>query len=78
VVEQAAIQAIVLSGSADVPLTVIDRDLSSLCRAVTPPVFVGGQVTRHHAELINAAGAIPLGDDLNAALRGIGTTLARR
>ena len=78
VVEQAVIQAVVLSGSAEIPRTVIEQDLSSLCRAVAPPVFVGGQITRHHAETIHAAGAIPLGDDLNAALRGIGATLARR
>ncbi|MDS4032194.1 MAG: MerR family transcriptional regulator [Candidatus Contendobacter sp.] len=78
VIEQAAIQAVVLSGSATMLPPVIERDLSWLCRAVAPPVFVGGQVTHHHAEAINAAGAIPLGDDLNVALRGIGATLARR
>lgn len=78
VVERAAIQAIVLSGSADTPMTVIERDLPSLCRAVASPVFVGGQITRRHVETLSAIGAIPLGDDLNAALRGIDATLARR
>lgn len=78
VVEQTAIHAIVLAGSAAIAPAVIEQDLSLLCRAVAPPVFVGGQVTHHHAEAIEAAGAVSLGDDLNGALRGIGATLARR
>ena len=77
VVERAAIQAIVLAGSADLAATVIERELPSLRQAVAVPVFVGGRVVNRHSDAIAAAGAIPLGDDLNAALRGIDATLAR-
>ena len=78
VVERAAIQAIVLAGSADLAATVIERELPSLLQAVAVPVFVGGRVVNRHSDAIAAAGAIPLGDDLNMALRGIDATLARR
>jgi DNA-binding transcriptional MerR regulator len=78
VVGQTAIQAIVLAGSADIAATVIEQDLPLLCQAVAMPVFVGGRVVDRHPAAITTAGAIPLGDDLNAALRGIDATLARR
>ena len=78
VVGRVAAQAIVLSGSADIAATVIGQDLPPLCRAVAMPVFVGGRVVGRHPDAITAAGAIPLGEDLNAALRGIDATLARR
>lgn len=78
VVERTTIQAIVLAGSADFTPSVIERELPSLCRAVALPVFVGGRMVDRHSNAIAAAGAIPLGDDLNAALRGIEATLARR
>lgn len=78
VAERTVIHAIVLSGSTEIPTTMIEQDLSAFCRTVALPVFVGGQITRHHAETLSAAGAIPLGDDLNAALQEIGATLARR
>jgi DNA-binding transcriptional MerR regulator len=78
VVRRTAIQAIVLSGSADIAATVIERDLPALCRTVALPVFVGGQAVDRHAAAITAAGAIPLNDDLNAALRRIDAILARR
>ena len=78
VVGRTAIQAIVLAGSADTAATVIEQDLPLLCRAVAMPVFIGGQVVNRHPDAIVTAGAIPLGDDLNAALRGIDATLARR
>jgi cobalamin-dependent methionine synthase I len=78
VVERAAIQAIVLAGSADLTSSVIERELPSLCRAVALPVFVGGRVVTRHSDGIVAAGAIPLADELNRALRGIDATLARR
>ncbi len=78
VAARAATQAIVLSGSAEVAAAVIERDLPQLCRAVSIPVFVGGEVADRHPAAIRAAGALPLGDDLNLALRGIDSTLTRR
>ena len=77
VAARATAQAIVVSGSAEVPTTLIEQDLPQLCRAVSIPVFVGGRVADRHLAAISAAGAIPLGEDLNLALRGIDATLAR-
>lgn len=71
-------QAIVLSGSADLAATVIERELPQLCRTTTLPVFIGGRITERRFDAISAAGAVPLGDDINLALRGIEATLARR
>jgi DNA-binding transcriptional MerR regulator len=77
VVARAAIQAIVLSGSLEVPARVVEEELPPLCRTVAVPVFVGGRITERHRDAIAAAGAIPLESDLNLALRGIDSTLAR-
>lgn len=78
VVEQATIQAIVLSGSVEVATATVERELPQLCRSVAMPVFVGGQVTHRCSNAIASAGAIPLSDDLSLALRRIDATLARR
>lgn len=78
VVEQAAIQAIVLSGSAEAAAAAVEDDLPQLRRAVTVPVFVGGRIADRHPDAIVAAGAIPLGEDLNPALRRIAATLVHR
>ena len=77
VVKRVAVQAIVLSGSADIAATVVEQELPPLCRAVAMPVFIGGRITDQRLDAITAAGAIPLGDDLNHALRGIDAMLAR-
>ena len=78
VVERTAVQAIVLSGSAEIAAKVIEQELPTLRRAVTLPIFVGGRVVDRYSDAITAAGAIPLGDDLSAALREIDAILARR
>ena len=75
---RAATRAIALSGSVDAAATTIEHDLPQLCRAVSIPVFIGGRIAGRHPVAIRAAGAIPLGDDLNLALRGIAATLTRR
>lgn len=77
VVAQAAIQAIVLSGSLEVAATVVEEELPLLCRTVVVPVFVGGRINERYRDAIAGAGATPLEDDLNLALRWIDSTLAR-
>jgi DNA-binding transcriptional MerR regulator len=77
VVAQAATQAIVLAGSLEVAATVVEEDLPLLRRTVAVPVFVGGRITERYRDAIAAAGAIPLENDLNLALRGIDSILAR-
>ena len=77
VAARAAAHAITLSGSATIAISVIEQELSQLCRAVSIPVFIGGPIIEQHLDAVRAAGAIPLGDDLNLALRGIDAILSR-
>jgi cobalamin-dependent methionine synthase I len=75
VVERVAIQAVVLSGSANVFPSTVEEELPRLCRSLAVPVFIGGQITARHAGAITDAGAIPLGGDLNLALQRIDATM---
>lgn len=75
VVNRAAIQAIVLAGSADT--VTMTEELQPLCQTVAIPVFIGGQVVNRQADVIHAASAIPLEEDLSLALRRIDRRLAR-
>lgn len=78
VVERAAIEAVVLSGSAEAIPTTVEQELPRLCRSLAIPVFIGGQITNRYADAIADAGAIPLGDELTLALRRIDATLNHR
>jgi DNA-binding transcriptional MerR regulator len=77
VVEQAAIQAVVLAGSVETAPAVVHEELAPLCQTLTIPVFIGGRMADRYAHEISVAGAIPLGEDLSLALRRIDATLAR-
>jgi len=77
VVEQAAIQAVVLAGSLETAPAVVHEELAPLCQTLTIPVFIGGRMADRYAHEISLAGAIPLGEDLSLALRRIDATLAR-
>lgn len=78
VVERAAIQAVVLSGSAEIAPMMVEEELPRLCSSLTIPVFIGGQITNRYPDTITDAGAILLGEDMNLALRRIDATLNRR
>ena len=78
VIERADIQAVVLSGSAETALNVIEEDLPRLCQGVTVPVFVGGHVVDGCAGMLAGAGAIPLTEDFGLALRQIDAILTPR
>ena len=78
VIERAAIQAIVLSGSAETASIIIEEELPNLCQTVKIPVFLGGRVIDRYSVMINASGAIPLDADLSVALRRIDATLMSR
>lgn len=75
VVARAAVQAIVLAGSANT--VTITEELQLLCQAIKIPVFIGGQVASRQTDVIHAAGAIPLEEDLGLALRQIDRMLVR-
>jgi DNA-binding transcriptional MerR regulator len=75
VVERGNCQGIMLSGSAEVPGSVVQEELPRLLQQVTVPVFIGGRVTARHAAGLAATGVILLGDDFTLALRRVDTLL---
>jgi DNA-binding transcriptional MerR regulator/methylmalonyl-CoA mutase cobalamin-binding subunit len=68
-------RALVLSGTHTVAPEVTGPQLARLVAAAKVPVFVGGPVAVHQRGRLVAAGAIPLGTDIEAALARIGQSL---
>jgi DNA-binding transcriptional MerR regulator len=66
--QQARCAGIVLSGSVNPTIAVLDG-LRLLAERVEVPVLVGGQVAWRHEASIRATGATPLGADLHGVLR---------
>lgn len=77
VVRQAVCQAIVLAGSAEVPVSAVQNALPNLISQTQVPVFVGGQVTVCYPDELADSGAISLGNDIPLALNMIEATLRR-
>ena len=77
-IERAHGDAILLSGSIDVPATVLNEALPALVKSVDVPVFVGGKTAVKHTDEIIAAGAIPLGTDISQAIVKIDEILSSR
>jgi DNA-binding transcriptional MerR regulator len=71
-------QAVVVSSSIDPAPGFFSTALSALVRAVRVPVFVGGRSGTRHATSIRAAGAIPLGFDVEEGVRAIAAKIAAR
>jgi DNA-binding transcriptional MerR regulator/methylmalonyl-CoA mutase cobalamin-binding subunit len=68
-------RAIVLSSSTDPAPEVLAKGLPELAAQARIPVFVGGQTSVRHADAVVAAGAIPLGADLEAGMRRLQSVL---
>jgi cobalamin-dependent methionine synthase I len=68
--------AIVLSSTVAPDTAALARDLRGLCGDVELPVFIGGHASVRLRDTIVAAGAHPLGDDIDVALTQLGSTLA--
>ena len=66
---------IVISSSVGPREGILERDLPQLVASVTVPVFVGGATSVRHGNAVTAAGAIPLGTDLEEGVRLLATTL---
>ena len=75
VLEQRPCDAVVLSGSARPARGLLEGQLATLVSAVSIPVFVGGAITLRHSEALHASGAIPIGQELQAALQQLRTHL---
>jgi DNA-binding transcriptional MerR regulator len=66
---RAACDAVVISSSIDPVPGMIERSLRALVREAGVPVFVGGSTATRHRAAIAAAGAIPVGSDLEDGVR---------
>ncbi|HUL67233.1 MAG TPA: MerR family transcriptional regulator [Burkholderiaceae bacterium] len=69
--------AVVLSMSVDPAPLLLEQELAALVREAGAPVFVGGPAAVRHRRAIAAAGAIPVGVDLEDGVRLITATLKR-
>ncbi len=76
VVRRAAIDAIVLSGSVTPAPELLTADLPRLVAAVRVPVCVGGLTSVTHRDALVAAGAHPMGAELEHGLRRLREILA--
>jgi DNA-binding transcriptional MerR regulator len=69
-------EALILFGSLEPPIALLQSHLPALVQKLTEPVFVGGTITQTHQAEILQAGAIPLAMDLAAAVVQIDDRLA--
>ena len=69
---------IVLSGSRAYDYKRISKELRHMTEAARVPVFIGGSYSITARDLITAAGALPLGEDMAQALRHIDAGLKKR
>ncbi len=70
-VERSESQAVLFSGSVETPPEVFAEQLPNLVERLPVPVFIGGATAIRHRDAIVNAGAIPLGTDIQQALRRI-------
>ncbi|MBC7802448.1 MAG: MerR family transcriptional regulator [Candidatus Parcubacteria bacterium] len=67
--------AIVISSSVDPQPAALREELPSLVAQARVPVFFGGQASVRHHDAIVAAGAVPLGADIEAGVRRLAEIL---
>lgn len=75
VVQRTRSDGVVLSGSIQIDANTFQTELEKLTQISSIPVFVGGRVAEDYRDVIDAAGATPLQEDLFATLRTIGSIL---
>jgi len=71
VAKQANADAIILSGTNELSTDILKEDLSNLVNSIDIPTFVGGDVSIKYFDSIVSAGAHPIGQDIQHALREI-------
>lgn len=74
-IKRSRCDGIVLSGSRAYDYKRIARDLKQMTGATRVPVFIGGHYSIAARDLITAAGAIPIGEDITQALKHIDAAL---
>jgi len=70
--------AVLLSGSVDPDMSHLGQGLAALVESVDVPVFVGGKCATRHTDVIEAAGATPLGTDISQGLRKINEVIGHQ
>lgn len=75
VIQRTRPDGIVLSGSILFDVSEFQNELENLAQVSSIPVFVGGCVAEEYRDVIDAAGATPLQEDLFATLRTIRNVL---
>jgi DNA-binding transcriptional MerR regulator/methylmalonyl-CoA mutase cobalamin-binding subunit len=75
VAARTASDAVVLSGSVEPGKAIVGEALERLAANCQVPVFIGGQASVHACDAINRAGAIGLGNDLEAGLQRLAEKL---
>jgi len=75
VVKQVDAEAVVLSGTSKLPLSIIENDLELLVNDSEVPIFVGGSASVLHCEEIKNVGALPIGQDIHHAISEIDLVL---
>jgi DNA-binding transcriptional MerR regulator/methylmalonyl-CoA mutase cobalamin-binding subunit len=66
---------VVLSGSVQLDASMLQERLEELAQVSSIPVFIGGHVAENYRDEIEAAGAVPLPEDLFATFRIINSVL---
>jgi methylmalonyl-CoA mutase cobalamin-binding subunit len=74
---RAGCDAVVVSCVVDPESGVFARDLPAMVAKSDVPVFMGGAAIDRHRAAITAAGAIPLGVDIDVGVRQVSATLAQ-
>lgn len=75
VIHRTRSDGIVLSGSILKDASLFKTELLNLAQSSSIPVFIGGHIAEDHPDVIHAAGAVPLPNDLVATLRTISSVL---
>lgn len=73
--QRAGVDAIVLSGKIDPSTVVLANELPQLVQKAGVPVLIGGDMSVTSADAIIAAGAIPLGSEIDKSLQIVGQYL---
>ena len=75
VVSRTRSDGVVLSGSVQLDASMLQERLEELAQVSSIPVFIGGHVAENYRDEIEAAGAVPLPEDLFATFRIINSVL---
>lgn len=78
VVSRTGADGIVLSGSLAMEPDPFEHEFTELVQDSRVPVFIGGNTSRYHSEIITASGAFPVGNDLTSGLHIIQQHLPTR